>query len=284
MTTRVTKARTDRANAAWRFPNPATPEGSDTYYATRFAPPANRDRLALVFAWRQELEHIGAKASDPGITRLKLDWWREELVRAQTGRPRHPLARPLSEWLASWSELTPWLAMLDGMENRIRKLSPHTTSEFQAQCQRLGGSLGWLIAGADAQPTAAQTSLARRLMAYREAVHCVRDLARHTQHEFCPLPLDALDAAGLARHQLQLDTNAKALARCLDELLGSSDWVFGEARQGQSAGHPATAPSVRLAVQAALLHRKIAKQGYPVFRDHIELTPLRRLWAAWRLR
>ena len=284
MTTRATKARSDQPNEAWRFPNSATPEGSDTYYATRFAPPVDRDRLALAFAWRQELEQIGTKASDPGVARLKLDWWREELLRAQTGRPRHPLARPLSEWLAIWPELTPWLAMLDGIENRIRKLAPHTTGEFQAQCQRLGGSLGWLIAGAHGQPTAAQIMLAQRFTAYREAVHCVRDLARHVRHQFCPLPLDALDAAGLRRHQLQHDSSATALARCLDELLGASDWVFGEARQGQSAEHRATAPSVRLAIQAALLHRKIAKQGYPVFRHHIELTPLRRLWAAWRLR
>lgn len=269
--------------AAWRFPNSATPQGSDTYYATRFSPQIKRDRLALAFAWEQALEQIRVRASDPGVARLKLDWWREELLRAQAGRPRHPLARQLAAWLAIWPELTPWIAMLDGSENLIRKLQPDTTGEFQAQCQCLGGSLGWLIAATDEQPTPAQIEIARRFTAYREAVHCVRDLGRYAQTQFCPIPRDALETAGLSREQLPLATNATALARCLDGLLGSSGWVFGEARRIRQAPHEATAPSARLAIQGAVLHRKIAKFGYPVFRARIELTPLRRLWAAWRL-
>ena len=101
MMTKAIAGHAGESHAPWRFPNSATPEGSDTYYAARFAPKAKRDRLALAFAWTQELAQIRARASDPGVARLKLDWWREELVRAQAGRPRHPLTRHLSQWLAT---------------------------------------------------------------------------------------------------------------------------------------------------------------------------------------
>lgn len=276
--------RMSQADVTWGFPNAATPEGSDVYYAARFAPPVHRDRLALAFAWGHELGHLINKASDPGVARLKLDWWREELARARRGQPRHPLARQLADWLMVWPSLTPWLDMLDGAEDRIRKRQPTTTDEFHLQCRRLGGSMGWLLAAVDDQPTPTQIALAQRLTAYRAAVLDVRDLARHTQRQFCPLPAQALDAVGLTRDQLPQAQSQPALAQCLDNLLGSCDQVLLDARQVRRSALSAVLPSARLGFQAALLHRKLAKARYPVYRDYVDLTPLRRLWAAWRLR
>ena len=65
--------------ASWHFPNPATPLGSSTYYSLRFSPPGLRDDLAILAAWRHQVRIILVEVSDPGVARLKLQWWREEL-------------------------------------------------------------------------------------------------------------------------------------------------------------------------------------------------------------
>ena len=75
----------------WRFPNRATPLGSSAYYSLRFAPKELRDDLAALLAWRHEVTAILEVVSDPGVARLKLQWWRDELERTFAGEARHPL-------------------------------------------------------------------------------------------------------------------------------------------------------------------------------------------------
>ena len=76
----------------FRFPNIATPPGSSAYYLVRFSPPGLRDRQAVLFAWRRELQRL-LNSSDPGVARIKLDYWRRELQPAQRAQSRHPLAQ-----------------------------------------------------------------------------------------------------------------------------------------------------------------------------------------------
>ena len=83
-----------------RFPNDATPPGSSSYYSIRFGTQDRRPELALVFAWRREMRRIASETSDPGVARLKLDWWRGELERAASGAAQHPLARDLESAIA----------------------------------------------------------------------------------------------------------------------------------------------------------------------------------------
>ncbi|MGD9355846.1 MAG: squalene/phytoene synthase family protein, partial [Chromatiales bacterium] len=84
----------------FRFPNIATPEGSSAYYLVRFTPVELRERQAVLFAWRRELQRL-LDSSDPGVARLKLDYWRNELRPDQLGKSRHPLAQMIAIHLQS---------------------------------------------------------------------------------------------------------------------------------------------------------------------------------------
>ena len=87
----------------WLFPNRATPPGSSAYYSVRFAPLRLRHDLAAVLAWRHEVRAILEEVSDPGVARLKLNWWIEEMERtgivgpAETNGNREVLAPPPPE-------------------------------------------------------------------------------------------------------------------------------------------------------------------------------------------
>jgi phytoene synthase len=268
--------------AEWDFPNAATPEGSDAYYAVRFAPPRQHDGLARLFAWREQLEGIVARATDPGVARLKLDWWREELERAAGGSARHPLAKALAPGVATQGDLDPWLQMLEAAERRILRRQPADESEFAEQCGLAGGSFGVLLSrlantAADAQALAN----AQALGAYAEAVARVRDLASHLQRQWCPLPASRLRAAGLSCARLHEAEAAEALPGCLDDILGE---VTPDPALWRAARRTPAENVARLAVQARVLHRALQRRRYPVMRVRVELTPVRRLWAAWRLR
>ncbi|MFM1891346.1 MAG: hypothetical protein RLZ44_423, partial [Pseudomonadota bacterium] len=159
----------------WDFPNAATPAGSGPYYVVRFSPPAQQARLARLFAWRAELAHIVDQANDPGVARLKLDWWRDELQRARAGTARHPLAMALAPLLRDLPPSDAWWEMLDAAEQDLQCRVPDDLQAFTAQCDRLGGALGALLASAlggapDDLPAARQLGL------YHEAVTRLRDL------------------------------------------------------------------------------------------------------------
>jgi phytoene synthase len=263
----------------WDFPNAATPAGSGPYYVVRFSPPAQQARLARLFAWRAELAHIVDQANDPGVARLKLDWWRDELQRARAGTARHPLAMALTPLLRDLPPSDAWWEMLDAAEQDLQCRVPDDLQAFTAQCDRLGGALGALLAGAlggapDDLPAARQLGL------YHEAVTRLRDLHLLVQRRHCPLPRQLLEACGLSPEDLHRAA-AAPLHQALELTLGPlADQAAAAARVARRI--PALGPARRLAAQADALHRALRRRGYPVLAARIELTPLRLLWRAWR--
>ena len=74
------------------FPNDATPIGSIAYYAIRFSSPDKQDALAARYNWLNEIERIVTTIKDPGVARLKLDWWKKEWAQALNGKATHPIS------------------------------------------------------------------------------------------------------------------------------------------------------------------------------------------------
>ncbi len=73
------------------FPNTATPIGSVPYYAIRFSPAEQRNGLAARYSWLHEIDRIISTIKDPGVARLKLDWWHKEWTQALSGSATHPI-------------------------------------------------------------------------------------------------------------------------------------------------------------------------------------------------
>ena len=80
----------------------AAPEGSALYYALRLAPPARRPPVAAVHAFCRELREGALEVSDPSVARLKLGWWRAEIVAAFEARAHHPIAQALAPAVAAF--------------------------------------------------------------------------------------------------------------------------------------------------------------------------------------
>jgi phytoene synthase len=272
--------------AGWAFPNAATPEGSEAYYTVRFAPPDLRDRLAIAFAWRAEIAHLVDKAGDPGVARLKLDWWREELTAARRGSARHPLTRGLSDWLGEWQDPAPWQQMLEGAEMQIRKRQPRDDAEFVHHCDLLGGAFGEILACAGGTPDDRATlATARRFGRYHEAVRRLHDLPALLSRQYCPIPVTALRNVDLTPERLTEPRHRAALGTCLARTVAAVGEPAQDLRSRplRAPRHPAAA-AARLAAQAAALHRAMRRRDYAVLDEPIAVTPLRRLWSAWRLR
>jgi 15-cis-phytoene synthase len=248
--------------AEWLFPNRATRLGSSAYYSCRLSPPPLRDALALLHAWAGEMQRLPQHCSDPGMARLKLAWWREELGRACAGAAEHPLARALGA-LSRRQGLpaAPFLEMIDAAELQVLRDPPADLAALDRRGERTLGALFELLARCQGVTTDPLLERLRQLGARCSQVYLVRDYGALVRQGHSPLPPQLGGQGG----------TTEALRH-----------LAGHARAGLAPplGTP-TAVAVRAAILAALLD-ELARSGFAVLDQRIALTPLRKLWIGWR--
>jgi phytoene synthase len=248
------------------FPNKATPPGSSAYYSVRFERPALRQTIALLFAWRGTLWDLLTECTDQGVARLKLQWWREEIVRSRDGQASHPLARQLIPVLRSLGlPLEPFTEMADAVESEIRRLEPVDLPALMRHTEQDQGALFELIGRCHGLEERERLEALRRLGGACGLVYLIRDLGAHRRRDYHPLPSAPPRAQG--------EDQSAALAR-----------LASHARElaGESGGRELP-PSVaaRSAILMSLLD-ELERSGFPVMEQRVCLTPLRKLWIAWR--
>lgn len=261
----------------WDTPNPATTPGSAPYYVVRFAHEAERERLTGIFAWFEHLAQILARVSDPGVTRLKLDWWRDEIGRLGTGNEHHPLTQDLARHLTNEIDRDALLRSLDATEERILCPQPADEDELENQCRESGGALSRLLA-----PQASNGELLERMGSAIEMVARVQNLTHEAHQGRQVLPRSSLHRHRVDWHALEANAECAELGTLLDDLLQP---YRASLREGLQAPRDARLTNLlRLAAQSERLLRHLRRRHYQVQRERIDLTPLGRLWAAWRIR
>lgn len=244
------------------FPNQATPPGSAAYYAVRLAAPSHRDALGMLLAWHELIRDIATDPVDPGVARLKLDWWRQELVRLTDCEARHPLAVALQDEAEVRAHAGNTLQrVVDAAEATVRSPVLSDNAAFAADCRAIAGPLFQLIGLVDGS-TAAANEASQQAGAYCEAVERIR----HARARPNRLPA--------AMHPRQLvGLNATTRRQRFDEMLAeiavpSSQITSGFAR--------------RMCALQRALHVKLRAQSYAVDRTLVDRAPIAHLWTAWR--
>ena len=186
----------------------------DRYFSALFAPAPARRQLLTLYAFNHEIARVAETVRQPMMGEIRLQWWRETLESARSGRPRdHALARGLSE-LFTAHPLPPDLfdAILDA---RAFDATPDlfaSWSEVENYCDQTSGNLMRLAAhilGGDN----AQDDLAREAGTAYAIAGLIRSLQFHAARHKVYLPQDLLGAVGLLPDQImagKFDAKVKA--------------------------------------------------------------------------
>lgn len=267
----------------WGFPNPATPPGSSSYYSLRLAPAHLRDDLAALHGWRHLLRAILDQVSDPGIAAAKLGWWRAELQRTFAGAPTHPLGRRLAPLIGRLgSDPKPFLDLAWSTEAVLTRHWPKDFGELRACAGQDLGALFELVLRLQSQngePDPRQVARVRRLGAYGSLVYQIRDsgwLLRRGRPAF--IPADRLRPLGLAPEDLGHPRGRHQLPRLLAEVAREARRLRGD--EQDLRGLPVTV-RIRLRILDLLL-AELDLLGYDLLDRRVGLTPVRKLWHAWR--
>jgi phytoene synthase len=275
---------TPAGSAEWRYPNRATPPGSSLYYAVRFAPRELRDTLATLAGFRHEVRAILDEVSDPGVARLKLDWWRDEIRRTLEGAPRHPLSHVLCATLkpAAFGDglpAGPFLAMADAVEHALRHERPADTAALRAADTQDLGALFELLARVHGERDENATASARRIGGWCAGVRRLRDAGLLLRRDRSVLPTDTLAAAGLG-HEALASTEHR---HRLPQLLAPEAEALRAAAPVAASDAVPRALRIQQRIHEALLE-ELRRSELAVVDQRIGLTPLRKFWIAVRTR
>ena len=264
--------------------NKAAPAGSNLYYSTLYHDAQTRRILHALFAFHHELNEVVCESSDPGAARVTLYWWFEEIGRLFSGAARHPVTRELSRFenagFLSQQELLGCIAAT------TQFLDTPDSGPYQTWLARHDAASGyvWKTAGQACGCSDPDTLAA---LASAGSCHGVFELLHHVRH-FAGLGLNVLPSDLLANHNLDLETVIRPDAGVttsgfftdlFDRLHGDMQTSLTALRE-KDAGTPLFSITLLKILDALCREYRTARQ--PITHSRISLTPIRKLWIAWR--
>jgi 15-cis-phytoene synthase len=262
----------------------AAQSGSSFYYSFLFLEPARRRAITALYAFCREVDDAVDEPSDPATARAALAWWRGEVARLYAGNPQHPVTRALQPALGPFGITQARLGeIMDGMEMDLDRSRYEDFAGLRLYCHRVAGVVGALAAGIFGYRDAQTLAYAEKLGLAFQLTNIIRDVGEDARKNRIYIPMDELERFGVAaadilkaRHTREfarlMQFQAERAARCYDEALSL---LPPEDRRAQRPG------LIMAAIYRALL-AEIASDGYLVLEHRVALTPVRKLWIAWR--
>ncbi len=262
----------------------AAPPGSGPYYAIRMAPAGSRAALLAAHAYHTEIMAIPVEVSDAGVASVKLNWWREELDRILAGEARHPVGQLLQQAIrAHQLSEEPLRHILDAAAMDLEYGTYPSFRELSMYCHHNGGALAQLLVEACGYDDGASLDFAHDLGMALTLDAGLRNLRRDVRAGRIYLPEDEMQAAGAHRDMLHQAATVEPVRRLLAEQAHRVEQFFLQAEQHLPRADRRRQRSqlVLIALSRALM-REMARDGYPLLEQSYDLTPIRKLWIAWR--
>jgi len=256
--------------------------GSDLYYAAMFLPEEEKSRLFSLHALAAELGAIARTVTDPGVARLKLAWWREEIARLAGGRPQHPIAVAIAASGANERiEAGSMLAMAAACEtwlDRPRLADMAAVFEAHAQFEGLLWRESARMLGVDEPAALACTC---RLGSVVGVIHTMQGLGRNLPRGAARLPEDLLRAGGVDAEAIRRGAHDEAIAAVAAQMADAVRAAMSEALAAlQTPQRERLLPLLILAEVAGKTLEELQAEGFRLLERSVVLTPLRKLWTA----
>ena len=262
----------------------AAPAGSSAYYALRQAPAARQPFLTALFALRRELEETVKDIRDPTIGRTKLAWWQKEVAALANGQPSHPVSHALVAHCVDIGAETPMMrSLVGGFEMDLDQARYLDFANLTRYVERVGGAFAGAVARATAREPQRADEWAPAVGIALMLAQFVQELGNDARYGRIYLPIDELQRYGVTA----ADIVNRKYGPAFFELMQFQTQRARESLRAALAGIPAfeCATQRTLRAQAAMalaLLDEIERDQFQVLHQRIALTPIRKLWIAWR--
>jgi phytoene synthase len=271
----------------------AAGSGSSFYYAFLFLPPPRRAAITAFYAFCREVDDVVDEVSDPGVAAAKLAWWRAAVAEAFAGAAQHPVLKALMPHCAGYGIRAEHLqAVIDGCEMDLSQTRYLDEAGLRRYCHLVAGVVGEVAASifgaAPGVPIGEPTRrYAHTLGLAFQLTNIIRDVGDDARRGRIYLPMSELQrfdvkAAELLQREAPWGYSERfsALMRFQAERAHA---LYDEAFALLPADERrAQRPGLMMAEIYRTLLREIEAEDFRVLHQRIALTPLRKLWLAWK--
>ncbi len=262
----------------------AARSGSSFYYSFLFLPPAQRLAITALYAFCREVDDTVDEARDPAIARARLDWWRAELRRMYQGEPQHPVSQALAPHLQRFALDEPRMnEIVDGMQMDLEQSRYPDFEGLRLYCHRVAGVVGTLSAGIFAEGRQDCARYAESLGIALQLTNIIRDVGDDARRGRIYVPLDDLQRFEVPAHRILAGEPPERFRELMRFQAQRARGFYREAFAALPGGERrAQRPGLIMAAIYATLLDEIESDGFRVLTHRVALTPLRKLWIAWR--
>lgn len=263
----------------------AARSGSSFYYSFLFLSDERRRAITALYAFCREVDDIVDRDLAPQIARARLHWWLEEIDRLYSGKPTHPVTRALNEWVHLFEiSRTSLEEVIAGMEMDLDYDAYPSFTELSLYCYRVASVVGLLAAKIFGYEDQATERYANDLGLAFQLTNILRDVHEDAQRGRIYIPLDELERFDVKPESLTQPRTNEAIRALLSFQAARARNYYEKAlshlpsvdRNNQRSG------LIMAAIYRSLLN-EIERDGYRVLEHRIQLTPIRKLWIAWRV-
>ncbi len=266
----------------------AAASGSSFYYAFLFLPPPRRAAITAFYAFCREVDDVVDEIHNPGVAAAKLAWWRQEVNSAYAGQPSHPVMKALMPLAPQFKiEAAHLQAVIDGCQIDLDQSRFLDYPGLAHYCHLVAGVVGEVAANIFGRSDERTVLYAHRLGLAMQLTNIIRDVGDDARRGRIYLPMSELQ---------QFNVKAQEILK-RESPWGYSDRFVALMRFQAERAHRiydeamallpepdrrAQKPGLMMANIYRTLLREIEADNFRVLHQRTSLTPLRKLWIAWR--
>lgn len=258
--------------------------GSSFYYSFLFLPQERRRAITALYAFCREVDDTVDECTDQSVARIKLAWWRTEVSKMYEGTPTHPVMQALQPHLAVYNlEQKHLIAIVDGMEMDLDQSRYLDYPALQRYCWHVASVVGILSASIFGVTNPRTLEYAEKLGLAFQLTNIIRDVGEDARKGRIYLPISELQQFGVtaadllnARHSDKFEALMRfQVARAYKTYDEAMALLPKEDRRAQR-------PGLMMAAIYRTVLDEIERDNYQVLNQRISLTPIRKLWLAWK--
>ncbi len=262
----------------------AARSGSSFYYSFLFLPPERRRAITALYAFCREVDDAVDNASDAGIARLKLAWWRGEIAQTFSGTPSHKVTLALQPAIAAYGlPIEHFLEIIDGMQMDLDQSRYLDFAALLLYCHRAAGVVGLLAARIFGSTRPETQQYAERLGIALQLTNIIRDVGEDARRGRIYLPQAELQSLDVSPGSILHAEYAPRFGELMRFQIDRAEATYREALALlPAADRRAQRPGLIMAAIYRTLLDEIAREHGHVLHQRIALTPLRKFWIAWK--
>ena len=262
----------------------AASSGSSFYYSFMFLPPNRRRAITALYAFCREVDDVVDECQDLQIASTKLAWWRQEVAKLYAGKPEHPVTQALVPVIAEFSvPQEQLLEIIDGMEMDLQQSRYLDFKALSLYCYRVASVVGLLAAEIFGFQDRKTLKYAHDLGMAFQLTNIIRDVGEDARRGRVYLPMDELKRFEVPVADILNARHSDNFRKLMELQIERAEQFYAQAMSMLPAVDRKTQrPGLVMAAIYRTLLEEIKNDGCLVLNQRTSLTPIRKLWIAWR--